>query len=113
MRLKEYLPLSRRLSLLPKNRILVRVSLDGTMLTLSVEILNSLSVAAIIDSPSESSPNAVWNETFIPNEESPMAICADAPGDSSEWVIFSTGTGAVEFKLFANHGDIYRALCHQ
>jgi hypothetical protein len=70
------------------------------MVMLSVDILNSLSVE-IIDSPSESSPNAVWNETLIPNEESPMAICADAPGDSSEWVIFSTGTGAVEFRLFA------------
>jgi hypothetical protein len=56
----------------------------------------------IIDFDSISSPVAVWNETSIPNEVSPIAMWAEAPGDSSESRIFNTGTGAVEFRLLAN-----------
>ena len=50
-------------------------------------------------SPSLSSPTDENTDTSSPREFNPLAICAAAPGDSSERKILRTGTGAVEISL--------------
>ena len=53
----------------------------------------------LMQSPSLSSPTDEKTDTSSPHEFNPLAICAAAPGDSSERKIFKTGTGAVEISL--------------
>ena len=54
----------------------------------------------LMKSPSLSSPTEEKIETLSPREFRPLAICAAAPGDSSDRKILRTGTGAVEISLF-------------
>ena len=81
-------------------RVLTVVIRSSIMAIPSVETPSASSDSMMLN-PAESSPTTPKRWLVIPIDFNPRATCAAAPTSSSLDVSLSTGTGALELRLFA------------